>query len=103
MAYKYSPDVKTKVVLSPDGPQPQILYTEGQLKVLTAGLDAGQKIPVHPEGLAVYTFLEGNGWMLVDGERLAVGPGACVVTLAGAPRGIEAETRLVFLAVRISE
>jgi quercetin dioxygenase-like cupin family protein len=103
MTYKYFSDVKTKVIFSTEGPQPQSLYTEGQLKVITAGLEAGQKIPIHPEGLAVYTFLEGKGWMVVDGERLLVEPGACVITLAGAQRGIEADTRLVFLAARISE
>ena len=103
MAYKYFSDVKTKVVFSPEGPQPQGLYSKGQIKVITAGLEAGQKIPIHPEGLAIYTFLEGQGWMIVDGERLFVEPGACVVTLAGAKRGIEADTQLIFLAARISE
>lgn len=103
MTYKYFPDVKTKVIFSSEGPQPQGLYTEGELKVITAGLEAGQKIPVHPEGLAVYTFLEGKGWMIVDGERLLVGPGASVITLAGAKRGIEADSRLIFVAARISE
>lgn len=103
MTFIYFPDIKSKVIFSPEGPQPQGLYTEGQLKVITAGLEAGQKIPVHPEGLAVYTFLEGKGWMVVDGERLWVGPGACVITQAGAQRGIEADTRLIFLAARISE
>jgi quercetin dioxygenase-like cupin family protein len=103
MRYKHFADVKAKVIFSSEGAQPQSLYTEGQLKVITAGLEAGQKIPIHPEGLAVYTFLEGNGWMIVDGERLLVGPGACVITLSGAQRGIEADTRLIFLAARISE
>ncbi len=103
MAYRYYPDAKAKAVFSADGPQPQILYTEGQLKVITVGLQAGQKIPVHPEGLAVYTFLEGNGWMIVDGERLAVAPGSVVITLAGAGRGVEAESQLIFVAARISE
>ena len=103
MTYKYFPDVKTRVLFSSEGPQPQNLYTEGQLKVITAGLKAGQKIPAHPEGLALYTFLEGNGWMVVDGERLAVGPGSTVITLAGAQRGIEAESQLIFIAVRITE
>jgi len=103
MAHKYFPDVKSKVVFSAQGAQPQGLYTKGQLKVIIAGLEAGQKIPTHPEGLAIYTFLEGKGWMVVDGERLVVGPGACVITQAGAQRGIEADSRLVFLAARISE
>lgn len=102
MAFKYYPDVKGKAIFSPEGPQPQTLYTEGQLKIVTAGLEAGQKIPIHPEGLAVYIFLEGKGWMVVDGERLPVGPGASIITLAGAQRGIEAESRLIFMAARIS-
>jgi Cupin domain. len=103
MAYKYFADVKEKVIFFSEGPQPQGLYTEGQLKVIVAGLEAGQKIPIHPEGLAIYTFLKGKGWMVVDGERLVVGPGSSVITLAGAQRGIEADTRLIFLAARISE
>jgi quercetin dioxygenase-like cupin family protein len=103
MAFKYFPDVKTKVIFSPEGPQPQSLYTEGQLKVITAGLNAGQKIPVHPEGLAVYIFLEGHGWMVVDGQRLEVSPGSTIITQAGAQRGIEAESQLVFIAARITE
>jgi quercetin dioxygenase-like cupin family protein len=103
MTNKYFPDVKTTALFSSEGPQPQSLYTEGQLKVITAGLKAGQKIPVHPEGFAVYTFLKGKGWMVVNGERLEVGPGATIITPAGTQRGIEAEKQLIFIAVRISE
>ena len=50
----------------------------------------------------MYHFLEGCGWMIVDDERLPVGPGATVVMPAGTVRGIEAETRLAFLATRIT-
>ena len=103
MAFKYFPDTQEKVVFSPEGVQPQTLFQQGEAKVLVGGLEAGQKIPAHPEGLAVYHFLEGRGWMLVDGERLAVAPGTTVITLEGAPRGMEAETRLIFLATRITE
>lgn len=103
MTFKYFSDVKAKVIYSSEGAQPQSLLTERQFKVITAGLKPGQKIPIHPEGLAVYTFLEGNGWMEVDGERLVVGPGAIVITLAGAQRGIEAESQLIFVAVRVSD
>ena len=103
MAYKYFSDVKTKAIFSSQDAQPQSLYTKGQLKVITAGLMAGQKIPIHPEGLVIYTFLEGKGWMVVDAERPSVRPGACVITQAGAKRGIEATSRLVFLAARISQ
>jgi mannose-6-phosphate isomerase-like protein (cupin superfamily) len=79
------------------------LFTEGQVKIIVAGLEAGQKIPVHPEGLAVYQFIEGTGTMVVDGERLPVGPGTVIITEEGAPRGMEAATRLKFMAVRITE
>lgn len=95
------PNWKEKVIFSPDGPQPQVLAEEAQFKVIVAGLEPGQKIPPHPEGLAMYHFLEGAGRMNVDRERFVVGPGATVITPAGASRGIEAETRLVFLAARV--
>src|SRR5512146_3432260 len=103
MTYQYYPHTQDKAVFSPDGPQPQVLFLQGEVKVLVGGLEAGQKIPPHPEGLAVYHFLEGRGWMLVDGERLAVTQGTTVITPEGAPRGMEAETRLIFLAARITE
>lgn len=82
-------------------PQPQVLVENEKFKVIVAGLEPGQKIPQHPEGLAMYHFLEGTGWVNVEGERFAVGPGATVITPAGAKRGIEADTRLAFWAARV--
>jgi quercetin dioxygenase-like cupin family protein len=102
MAYRYFSDVKTKAIFSREGPQPQGLFAEDKVKVLTVGLEAGQKIPIHPEGLAIYTFLTGNGHMDVDGDRVLVGPGSIVITLAGTQRGIEADSQLIFMATRIS-
>ncbi len=102
MAFKYFSDTQEKAVFSPEGVQPQILFQQRESKVLVGGLQPGQKIPIHPEGLAVYHFLRGRGWMLVDGERLAVSPGATVITMEGTPRGMEAETYLVWLATRIA-
>ena len=96
------PDWRDKVVYSDEGPQPQILMVDDKVKIIVAGLEPGQKIPEHAEAAAMYHFLDGNGWMLVDGERLAVGPGATIVMPAGATRGMEAQTRLAFLAVRIA-
>lgn len=96
------PDWKDKVVFALEGPQPQILVQNEKLKVIIAGLEAGQKIPPHPEALAVYHFLEGSGWMTVDDERYPVSSGATVITPEGAKRGVEAETKLVFLAVWVS-
>ena len=96
------PNWREKVVFSPNGPQPQILVKNEKLKVVIAGLEAGQKIPQHPDGWAMYHFLEGTGWMIVDDERYPIHSGATVITPEGAKRGIEAETRLVFLASRIA-
>ena len=96
------PDWKAKVVYSTSGPQPQVLVENEKTKVIVAGLMAGQKIPVHPESLGVYYFLEGVGTMIVDGERLAIAPGVIIITPAGAQRGIEADTALAFLATRVA-
>lgn len=101
MAQLLYPDWRTRVVFAAEGPKPQVLMENAKFKVVLGGLEAGQKIPPHPEGESVFHFLEGTGWMSVDGERFAVTPGATVVTPAGAQRGIEAETRLAFLAARV--
>ncbi len=103
MAHKYYPKPLEKVVFSPEGPQPQVLFMEGPVTIIGAGLEAGQKIPVHPEGLGLFQFLEGTGVMIVDGERLPVEPGTTVIAEHGAQRGMEAQTALKFIAVRITD
>ena len=95
-------DWKEKIVYSNEGPQPQILMVNDKVKFILAGLEPGQQIPEHAEVQAIYHFLEGNGWMTVDGERMAIGPGATIVMPEGAVRGMEAKTRLAFLATRIA-
>jgi quercetin dioxygenase-like cupin family protein len=95
-------DWQERVIFATSSPNPVLLTENGKLKVILGCLEQGQRIPVHPEALAVYHFLEGTGWMTVDGERFAVRPGATVITPEGAPRGVEAETRLVFLASRVA-
>ncbi len=97
------PDVREKVTFSPAGPRPEVLLERGKLKALVAGLEPGQKIPPHPEALAMYYFVEGTGWMIVGGERFPVTAGTTIFAEQGAVRGMEAETRLVFLAVRVDE
>ncbi len=96
------PDWREKVVYSAEGPKPQVLVESEGFKVILGGLEPGAKIPPHPEGLTMYHFLEGTGWMLVDDERLAVEAGATVITPAGSRRGMEAQTRLAWLAARIA-
>lgn len=85
-----------------DGPVPSTLFENAQTKVVVGAVQAGQRIPNHPEALAVYYFLQGEGWMTVDGERAAVRPGMMVVTPDGSLRGVEAESDIAFLAVRIA-
>lgn len=96
------PDIKKQVIYGNGKPQPAFLFENERIKVVAGGLKAGQSIPEHPEALAVYYILEGKGQMVVDGERIAVGPGTTVVTAAGSRRGMVAETQLSFLATRIA-
>lgn len=102
MESTFLPNWQDKVFFSPGGPQPQVLAENEKLKIVLGCLEIGQKIPAHPEALAVYQFLEGTGWMTVDDMRYPVSPGAIIITPDGAKRGAEAETRLVFLAIRIA-
>lgn len=95
-------DYRDMVVYAAEGPQPQILMVNDKVKIIIAGLEAGQTIPAHTENSALYHFLEGEGWMVVDGERLAVQPGTTIVMPEGTIRGVEAESRLAFLAARIA-
>ncbi len=96
------PDWRDEVVYSTDGPHPKVLTANDKVKVILAGLEPGQKIPEHAESAAIYHFLGGDGWILVDGERLVVGPGTTVVIPDGTVRGMEAKSRLAFLATRIA-
>jgi copper chaperone len=89
---------KELVAYSSDGPKhTELIKTEGYNAVVV-GLETGQKISPHPAPTASYHFLEGSGWMIVDGERIAVEQGSTVVVPAGIPRGMEADTRLAVLA-----
>lgn len=85
-----------EIPFSADGPKHKLLLgTEGYRAVLV-GLEAGQRIPSHPSQDAAYHFLHGSGWMLIDGQRIAVEAGKTVAVSEGVPRGVEAETRLAF-------
>lgn len=94
-------DWKEWVVYAPDGPKPQAMVETEKVKVVVAGLEAGQKVPEHPESMGVYYFVEGEGVMVVDGERYGVSPRSIIVASQGAVRGVEALTRLVFVATRV--
>ncbi len=91
---------RDRVIFSSEGPQPYVLVENAKLKSVLVGLEPGQKLPPHPAADGVYQFLEGTGWMIVDDQRLRIQAGAIVVVPDGAKRGIEAESRLVFIGVR---
>jgi quercetin dioxygenase-like cupin family protein len=92
---------REKIMFSPNGPQPFVLVENERIKSVLVGLEPGQKLPPHPASDGVYQFLDGAGWMMVDDERLRVQAGSIVVVPPGAKRGIEAETRLAFVGVRL--
>ncbi len=96
------PDWRAKVVYSTEGPQPQILQETEKVRVIIGGLEAGARIPPHPEAYVMYHFLDGSGWLVAGDERLRVEAGATAFVPEGVARGIEAETRLAWLAARIA-
>lgn len=93
-------DARALAVFDGDGPRPQFVLDSEKMKALVAGLEPGQRIPSHPEAMAVYYFLEGEGVMTVDGEEMAVAAGSLVIAPPGSARGLRATSRLSFLAVR---
>lgn len=96
----YLTHIQDKAVFAEDGPQPHFLVDGPRFKVLVAGLEPGQRIPVHPDVTAVYYFLEGRGQMTVGEHSFAVHPGVTVIAPDGAGRGMQAETRLIFLGAK---
>jgi mannose-6-phosphate isomerase-like protein (cupin superfamily) len=97
----FFPDWRELVTFARPHPEPTLLRDESDLRVLVAGLEPGGKIPAHPERLAVYHILEGRGEMVVDASRFVLAAGTTVIAPRGSRRGIEARTRLAFLAVRV--
>lgn len=98
MSNNYFPELKSKAVFASDGPKPQFLIDTPQFKALVVGLNAGQQIPVHPGEAAIYHFLEGQGLMTVDDETFDIKPGVTVIAPGGSKRGMQAQTRVIFLA-----
>lgn len=96
----YFANTRERAVFSSDGPKPQFLTDTPGFKTLVVGLEAGQQIPLHPGEAAMYHFLEGSGLMTVGGETYAILPGVTVIVPAGAVRGINAETRIIFLGAK---
>ena len=49
----YYPDWHQQVAYAPAGPQPTVLRADDKAKIILAGLDAGQRIPEHPEAASL--------------------------------------------------
>ncbi len=97
----YVPDWRGLIRHTTTGPEPTILHNGPGFRALLAGIEAGGRIPTHPEGLGLYHVLEGTGTMTVDGTPYALSAGVTVIAPDGSTRGIEADTRLSFIAVRV--
>jgi quercetin dioxygenase-like cupin family protein len=97
------PDWRQVVVYPEKGAQPYVLVEDEKYKSVIGGLTAGNAMPPHAEGPAIFHFLEGSGRMTVGEESFTVHAGATVIVPDGARRGIEAETQLAFLAVRLPQ
>lgn len=98
----YIHDCKELIINSEEGPTPQTLFEKGKIKLVVAGLKAGQSIPPHEESLGIYNFLEGKGVMTVDETLYDVRQGSTIVVPKGSVRGISAETDLSFMGTRIT-
>ncbi len=97
----FFPDWRGLVRYSMAGPEMTTLRAGPGHKALVAGLEAGGRIPPHPERLGLYHVLDGSGFMTVDAARYPLSAGVTVIAPEGSTRGFEAETRLAFLAVRV--
>ena len=98
----YYLDCKGAVRTSADGPHPATLFEQEKIKVIVAGLEAGQSIPPHKESLGIYHFISGEGVMTVDDVPFDVRQGSTVVAPNGAERGISAQKDLIFWGTRIT-
>lgn len=98
----YYSDWKERITFTPEGPSYQELIVTDSFRAVLVGLEAGQKIAPHTTSAGAYHFLDGSGWMVVNGERYAIKPGATIAVGGGASRGVEAETRLAFLGTQAS-
>ena len=85
------------------GPGKRILADSDTLKSVLVGLQPGAKTPPHPAPTTVFHVLEGNGWVVVGSERIAVKARETVVVPGGTPRGVEAETQMAMIVAHAVE
>ena len=98
----YYDDSRAQAVFAEAGPQPRFLIDSERFRVVVVGLEPGQEIPAHADGLAMYHVLEGKGAIQIDEEPYRLAPGVTAIAPAGAARGIVAASRLILLGAKVS-
>lgn len=98
----YQVDLTQAVEFSRKSHLRKVLYETPQTKAMLICFGAGQAVPpcvMH--SLVYFIVLEGNGRLMSGTELRGLVPGAMVVVPPGLERRIEADSRLVILAVQV--
>jgi|WetSurMetagenome_2_1015567.scaffolds.fasta_scaffold462331_1 quercetin dioxygenase-like cupin family protein len=84
------------------GPTKSVFFEEGRLKAQVMGLEPGQRIPPCSMDFDVaFVVLEGEGEIIIDGERESVRPSSWIfVSKESRTRSIEARTKMTVLATQ---
>jgi len=84
-------------------PAKTVFYEAGRLKAQVMGLEPGQRIP--PCSMThdvVFVVLEGEGEIIVDGERVSIRPSSWIfVPKESGTRSIETRAKMTILATQI--
>ena len=85
------------------GPAKSVFFELNRLKAQVMGLEPGQRIPPCPmKHDVVFVVLEGEGEVIVDGEREPLRASSWVfVPNESAMRSIEAATKMTILAMQV--
>lgn len=86
------------VEFAPDGPMRKKLIDTPEYTSVLVRMEEAQSLPPHTAMAGTYHAIQGSSRMTAGDAEFEVGPGATVVIPEGAPRGVRADTRLVFLA-----
>jgi len=93
-------DWREKVTFGEEGPAPTLLVEDELQKVVLGTVKAGQSIPLHADRGGTFVFLDGTGTFHAGDQQLQAQPGMIVHLAENTVRGVDAETDMVFLAIR---
>ena len=91
------------IAYSPESPAKHIFYESPRLKAQVMGLEPGQRIPpCSMDHDVVFLVIDGEGEIIVDGQRVPVRPTSWVfVPKKTRTRSIEARTKMAILATQV--